>query len=163
MSEQVSLNQADALVAAATAEHPASENLAYVTHEANAYADIIARMERTESELRALLQESDLKIWRLSQENQQLRNQVVSQKHGQTQSNGDAEMKDAWYVFRFRYVILGGSELLLLAKEHREADDRAVNEKTSDDAHCHGWDGDLIAVREDDWESWRETVRQCSA
>ncbi|KAF2165099.1 hypothetical protein M409DRAFT_24485 [Zasmidium cellare ATCC 36951] len=99
MTEQVSLNPADALAASVTAAHPASENLRYVTEEANAYADIIARMERTEAELRAQLQERDNTIQALSQENEQLRAQVASQSHGQTASNGDgkedAEMKVA--------------------------------------------------------------------
>lgn len=103
MSEQVIMNQADAVWAAATAEHPASENLDFVTAEANGYADLIARMERIEAELRAQIQEKDATIEQLRKENEQLRAQVAHQSKDEvepenTSGEEDTQVKDAWYV-----------------------------------------------------------------
>lgn len=172
MSEQLSLNQADAVMATATMERPASESLHFVTHEANAYTDIIARMERTEAALRAQLQVRDATIDALSKENETPRAQIASQSHGGVESNGDGDVKmeisrhvkvdstgeakahdmNAWYVSNC-YLPLTSLELLLLAKEHGKADDGAIDEQTSDDTHCHGGDGDLIAMGQDNRES----------
>jgi hypothetical protein len=38
------------------------------------------------------------------------------------------------------------SEVLLLLEEHPEADDRAVNEQTSNNAHYHGWNSDDMGM-----------------
>lgn len=94
VGEHVSLNLLDAAAAsAATAEQPASQQLAVVTAEANAYAEIIARMERTEAQLRAQLQQKDVTITALHQENVQLRNLLASQDYGRASNNGDGSSK----------------------------------------------------------------------
>lgn len=94
VGEHVSLNLLDAAAASAAAAEPSvSEQLAVLTAEANAYAEIIARMERTEAQLRAQLQQKDATITALHQENVQLRNQVASQAHGHASNNGDGSKK----------------------------------------------------------------------
>lgn len=88
------MNLLDAAAASAAAAKPsASEQLALVTAEANAYAEIIARMERTEAQLRAQLQQKDATITALHQENVQLRNQVASQAHEHASNDGDGSKK----------------------------------------------------------------------
>lgn len=94
VGEHVSLDLLNAAAAsAATVEPSASEQLALFTVEANADAEIIARMERTEAQLRAQLQQKDATIMTLRRENVQLRDKHASQDCGRASNNGDDSSK----------------------------------------------------------------------